>query len=273
MLLNNMKKKEEKREIINKNQDIIKENKEFKFDISHIPNGSGGYISGNTTIFKKLPNNHITRQILKESTKGTPLLRFGSGSPKLMLIAGIHGNELPPQIAILHLIMKLEKLSFDELDKINGTIYIIPFSAPKATMNSSRLFNKSDLNRSAKIEGSVSNTILEKIKDLKIDSVADFHSTAPNSTPGKEGVFCTTKPSPESTLIAEYIVNGTKSEVLKSIHAGGTYKGAMEDESNIIGIPSVTCEVLSPNGVATKRACNRSFLQMKYYLSYFGISL
>ncbi|KZX15660.1 aspartoacylase [Methanobrevibacter cuticularis] len=239
---------------------------DLKLEFSHISHKAGGYISANSAVFENMPNTVTSRRILREATKGTPLIKMGSdSSPRVMLIAGIHGNELPPQIAILHLINKLECIEFD------GTIYIIPFSAPKATMNNSRWFNRADLNRVASVNGSISNKIMGEIIKLKVDSVGDFHSTAPNSNPGREGVFCTSDPSPESYFIAEHIATKTKSAIICLSRAGGAYHGAIEDESNILGIPAVTCEVLCPNGTATKMAYERSLEQMESYLSYFGI--
>jgi predicted deacylase len=99
----------------------------------------------------------------------------------------------------------------------------------------------------------------------------DFHSTAINSMPGKEGIFCTMKPSPESFQIGKYIADYTKSEVLFYDRAGNAYKGALEDECNMALIPAVTCEVLSANGIAEKTSHERSLKQMGCYLSYFDI--
>ncbi|OQD59532.1 putative succinylglutamate desuccinylase/aspartoacylase [Methanobrevibacter arboriphilus JCM 13429 = DSM 1125] len=237
--------------------------------IDRIFNDSGGYIAANSQIFENIPNTSISRKILNESIKGTPIIKFGSSSPKVMIIAGIHGNELPPQIAAVKLIHKLERL--EKEDKISGTIYIIPFSSPKSTMDNSRWFNGVDLNRITSVKGSLTNEILSKIKDFNLNSIGDFHSTSINSMPGKEGIFCTMKPSPESFQIAKYISDSTKSELLSYKNAGNAYKGALEDECNIALIPAVTCEVLSPNGTAKKEAWERSLDQMGYYLSYFGI--
>ena len=41
---------------------------------------------------------------------------------RLMIVSGIHGNELAPQVASLKLIDVLLKL------KLRGTVYIIPFA-------------------------------------------------------------------------------------------------------------------------------------------------
>lgn len=238
-------------------------------DITHISDTSGGYIAANCHIFDNIPKTSISREILKEAIKGTPLVRVGSTSPKVMVIGGMHGNELPPQIATVHLIHKLVDL--DKNGELNGTVYVVPFSAPKSTMVNSRLFNGVDLNRVTSVEGSISNNILAKIKKLRVKSVGDFHSTAPNSMPGKEGIFCTMKPSPESFHLGKYIADSIMSELLFYNQAGNAYQGAIEDECNMIGIPAVTCEVLSYNGMADKNTFKRSLEQINSYLSYFDI--
>lgn len=246
---------------------------EFKFqndlDISCISYVSGGYVSANYQIFDNIPNTSISREILKESIKGTPIIKIGSAPLKLMIVAGIHGNELPPQIAAIELVHKLYALQ--EENSLNGSVYIIPFSAPKSTMVSSRWFDGVDLNRVSTVHGSLSNDILATVKKLDIKSVGDFHSTSLNSMPGKEGIFCTLKPSPESFKIGKFIADSIKSELLFYKNAGNAYQGAIEDECNMMGIPAVTCEVLSPNGVAEKDTCKRSLEQMESYLSYFKI--
>ena len=238
-------------------------------NIINISNVSGGYIAANNHVFDNIPNTVITRRILTESIKGTPMIRVGNGDLGLMVVAGVHGNELPPQIAAIHLIHKLYKLSLN--NKLDGTVYIIPFSIPKSTMLNSRWFNGADLNRTTNVEGSLTNIIFKKIKELKLSSIGDFHSTAINSVPGKEGIFCTMRPSPESFHIGKYIADYTESEVLCYDNAGSAYKGALEDECNLEGIPSVTSEVLCPNGTADKISYERSLEQMESYLSYFKI--
>ena len=239
--------------------------KKFDLNVTHISHESGGYISANRDIFDNVPNTIISRKILREATNGTPLIKFGDGEPCVMIVSGIHGNELPPQITSLILINEFQNM------ELNGTVYIIPFSAPKATMYNSRWFDSDDLNRVSNIDGSLSNSIMKKIKELNVISVADFHSTAPNSNPGKEGIFCTMEPSPESFLIGKYISDNTHCEVLSYDHAGSAYQGAIEDECNILNIPAVTCEVLCPNGSITEEAYKKSLKQMKYFLSYFDI--
>ncbi|KZX13988.1 succinylglutamate desuccinylase/aspartoacylase family protein [Methanobrevibacter filiformis] len=237
-------------------------------DVNFISLESGGFIVANNHVFQNIPKSDLSKYVLKESVKGTPLFKFGSGDPNeptVMIVSGIHGNEIPPQIASVYLINKLKQT------KLNGTVYVIPFSAPKSTMDNSRWFNSMDLNRSANKEGSISNLILKKIQELKVDSVGDFHSTAPNANPGREGIFCALEPSYESYTIGEHISKYVGSEVISYEKAGSAYKGALEDECNMLGIPAVTCEVLSPNGYADELSFTRSFAQMISYLEYFNI--
>ncbi|MDR2831010.1 MAG: succinylglutamate desuccinylase/aspartoacylase family protein [Methanobrevibacter sp.] len=226
---------------------------------------SGGFVSANRYLFKYIPKTPLSRYVLKEALEGTSIFKFGSGDLKLMLVSGVHGNEIPPQIASLLL---MEKLFNNDL---NETVYIIPFTAPKSSMQNIRWFNNDDLNRSSASYGTLTNTILKKAHELKIDSLADFHSTSVNSNPGKEGVFCSLKTLFKSYEIGEYISNELGSEIISFNMAGSSFKGALEDECNLSGIPAVTCEVLSPHGYAEKKACSRSLKQMEAFLSYFNV--
>ncbi len=233
--------------------------------ISLISTQARGNIEDNNILKKNISSSISSRLLIKIAKKGTPLVQLGNGKPKVMLIAGVHGNELPPQIALLSLIESLRD------SKINGTVYIIPFAAPAATMNNSRWFDGADLNRAGSNEESITYKILSLIQELKADAVADFHSTKIGSNPGRESVFCTKSPCCESYEIGQFITNKTSSELICYNKAGTMYNGALEDECNIRGIPAVTCEVVSENGQITPGSINRSLLQMKSYLRYFKI--
>lgn len=234
-------------------------------EMSYISNISGGYISKNSNIFKSIELTDLTKLILNKCIFGTPIFKLGNGGNRILVLSGIHGNELPPQIANLKL---LNTLIGKEL---NNTIYFIPFAAPKATMNNERTFNSMDLNRSAHINNSISNLILQTVVDLNIKFIGDFHSTAYNSNPGFESVFSSKSPTPESFLIANYISKDVGSDIISFDFAGSSYKGAVEDVSNLNNIPAVTCEVLCPFCNIATGSVERSFMQMKSFLSYFGI--
>jgi predicted deacylase len=241
--------------------DLNKNNLELEI----ISKESGGFISANRNIFNNIELSDNSKFILNQAIKGTPMIKIGDSYPNLMLVAGVHGNELAPQISALKLIDKI----FDA--ELNGTIYIIPFASPKSTMDNSRYFDGIDLNRSTHLPNSITNIILKKAKELNVSAIGDFHSSAPNSNPGKEGVFCTQKPCDASFFIADYISKKVGSEKIIYPVAGIPFKGALEDEANLSQIPSVTCEVLSAIGYANERICERSYLQMIAFLEYFGM--
>ncbi|MBM4241857.1 MAG: succinylglutamate desuccinylase [Euryarchaeota archaeon] len=237
----------------------------FRGSMSLISYETGGNIEKNRLLNENIPKNQIICNLIRLARHGTPLLKIGEGNPRIMGIAGVHGNELPPQIASLWLIDEL--IDCD----INGTLYVIPFAIPYATMENSRRFKGIDMNRIASKGGYVSNNIVKAIKMLNIDAVADFHSTKPKSNPGRESVFCSKNPSYQSFEIARYITNATSSELIGYDHAGTLYTGALEDECNLAGIPAVTCEVVSENGEIDEGSPQRSYLQMISYLEYFKL--
>ena len=140
--------------------------------------------------------NRFTQFLLEKCVYGTPIFKLGNGGNRILILSGVHGNELPPQIANVKL---LNSLLFEDL---RNTLYIIPFASPKSTMNNERTFNGMDLNRSAHINDSLSNLIVREVENLGIDFVGDFHSTAFNANPGCEAIFTSKSPSAESYLMA-----------------------------------------------------------------------
>ncbi|WP_431062146.1 succinylglutamate desuccinylase [Methanobacterium sp.] len=235
---------------------------EPKENINIISRETRGKIEKNTELMEHVSNKGIITDLIKKAEYGTPILKLGHGDPKLMITAGIHGDELPPQIAAMWLIEDLNS-------KINGTLYIIPFAVPNATMKNSRRFKGFDMNRTASKSGFISNKIVNTVKKLEIDALADFHSTKPGSNPGIQSVFCSKKPCYQSYLMAEHVTNHTPSKMICHKEAGTLYKGAIEDECNLAGIPAITCEVVSKNGTVDGKSPEKSYLQMKAYLEYF----
>lgn len=236
-----------------------------EYQIKILSKKTGGEITKNRNLMACISDGELSKKLLKAARYGTPMLKMGNELPKIMLTAGIHGNELPPQIAALWLMEELLKLD------INGTVYLIPFAIPKATMKNSRRFNGMDMNRKASNKGSASYKILKTAESFGVVSLADFHSTKPRSNPGIESVFCSKKPCEESMLIAKYITDATSSKMICHENAGTLYSGALEDECNLMGTASVTCEVVSENCEVRPGSPERSYNQMVTYLKYFGI--
>lgn len=231
--------------------------------MEYICDFSGAYISRNNYVLENLKINGLTQFILEKSVYGTPIFKLGDAGAKILILSGIHGNELPPQIANVKLINELLDL------ELNNTVYFIPFAAPKASMYNQRLFNSMDLNRASHIKNSISNLIIQKIIDLEIDFVGDFHSTSYNSNPGFESVFASKSPTSESVNMAKHISENVGSKIISFDIAGSTYKGAVEDVCNLKGIPAVTCEVLSPFASVGEGSVLKSLSQMKSFINYF----
>lgn len=234
-------------------------------EMAYISNLSGGYVSKNIHVFQELELTGLTKLILEKSVYGTPIFKLGRRGSKILILSGVHGNELPSQIANVQLLNELIN------ENIKNTLFFIPFAAPKATMENKRHFNSLDLNRAAHIKNSLSNLIVQGIEEIGMDFVGDFHSTAFNSNPGFESIFSTKSPTPESFLIANYIARDIDCRIISLDGAGGKYKGAVEDECNLRGIPAITGEVLSPFSSVGGGSVERSLIQMKSFLSYFGI--
>lgn len=225
----------------------------LKLDIiKEIP---GSDITKNIEIMSYLPENSLNNRILDATKKGSPLITIGDGSkPRVMITAGVHGNELPPQIAALKLVNYLQNIN------LRGTIYIIPFIAPVASTENSKLFNNKNLNLTADVTGTPTNMAFKIAQNLDITSLADCHGTS--TDPAKTSVIY--YPSIKSSKIAVYINKKSHSTLL----ALAQKPGMLITLCNLHEIPSVICEVESPDGVASPESIEVSYNQMKAFLSY-----
>jgi hypothetical protein len=227
---------------------------------------TGNNISKNIFVDKNIPKTDLTDKIISIARFGTPIITIGNGSePKVMIIAGVHGNELPAQIAAIKMANYLKNKN------INGTVYIIPVVSPLGTSQNMRYWNGENLSSVANNPGTLTNTILRYANHLKVNMIGDFHSTQPGSYPGNYSVLCSKDPVYESYNMAVYISNHTNSLLLTYDRAGVDYPGAVEDMSNLEGIPAVTCEVLSTHGTTNSETIDRSFNQMLSFLGYANV--
>ena len=224
---------------------------------------SGANVLKNKKIKSHVPKSAIVKKMIKLAKSGTPVIKFKGGNGKTVFItAGVHGNEIPAQVAAMKLIKYLES------HYINGTVYVMPFMNPKGTAANVRDYKGFHLNKHANKKGSISYKTVKLIKKFKCDSYGDFHSTRPGGKPGKNSALGSYKPTKESAVIAKYISKNAKVKHVIYKKAGAEYPGAMEDEVNLKGIPAVTCEVLSPHGKIKKGAIKKSLLMMKTLLKY-----
>ncbi|MCL2116593.1 MAG: succinylglutamate desuccinylase/aspartoacylase family protein [Methanobrevibacter sp.] len=233
---------------------------------------TGGDVTKNTLIKKNIPNSQICMDVIKVAKKGTPVVKFGNGSgPVTLIVSGVHGSELSSQVAAMRLINNLNKLELNKLEngkRIKGTIYVIPFLAPKSTAANVRFFNGKNLNSIANKAGTPTNNIIKFAIDKKIDKVGDFHCTRPGGVPGRNIILGTNIPTGESAKMAKAISKLTGHAYKNEYQAAKSYPGALEDNLNLKGIPAVTCEVKTPHGKIASGSVSASYKQMVAFLKY-----
>lgn len=213
-------------------------------------------------IRKNMPNNYWVKKVVAATKKGLPLLTIKGGKGKKVFItAGVHGNEIPPQVAVMKLIAYLSS------KPIKGTVYIIPFVNIKAAYHQVRLTNY-DFNRVANVQGTVSNKIVNLIVKLKCDAYGDFHSTVSPGDPGLN-IILGFKNS-KSTKLTNYLAKSCN--VHKRFHyAGGIHKWTLADWATYKGVPTVLCEVISKVSSVSKFNSGLSYKMMNKFLKYNSI--
>ena len=224
---------------------------------------SGADVTKNKKIKANIPKSALVKKVVKAAKSGTPVIKFKGGKGKVVFItAGVHGNEMPSQVAAMKLIQYLES------HPVKGTVYIMPFMNPKATASNVRNYHGINLNSKANVKGTISYKTVKLIKKFKCSSYGDFHSTRPGGKPGKDVAMGTYKPTSQSAKLAKYIAKNSKVKYIIYKKAGAEYPGALEDMVSIKGIPAVTCEVISPHGKIAKGSVSKSLSMMKSLLKF-----
>lgn len=226
--------------------------------------GSGEDVTKNALIKKNIPKSQIATDTVKAAKKGTPIIKFDNDSgPKTLIVSGVHGSELSSQVASIKLINYLNKLEKQKL--IKGTVYVVPFLAPKSTAANVRFFKGMNLNSVAKKGGTLTNNVIKFAKVNKIDAAGDFHCSRPGGNPGKNIIFGTkenAKSCKMSKAISKSVGHPYRNGQAKS------YPGALESNLNLNKIPAVTCEVKTPHGTIAKGSVSASYKQMIAFLKY-----
>lgn len=233
----------------------VKTGKLQEADVEIIEDIPGGLVLKNTEIRDHLSETPLNSEIFEVTKNGAPLIKLGDGSkPRVMLTAGVHGNELPPQIAALNLVNDLNGKG------LNGTVYVVPFTAPQASAQNSKLHENDNLNLVADVPGTPTNTIINVAQGLKINALADFHATSTHPAENSVIYFLDIR----SSKMAVYINKKTNSRLLAHIYNQGTLITAASNQD----IPTILCEVESPDGLATESSIQDAYHQMKTFLEF-----
>ncbi len=235
----------------------------YKLQIEVINKFAAGDITKNRLIMQHIPKTSLTNQLFLAAKKGTPIVTFGrKNKPGIMILAGVHGNEYPAQIAAVKLINRLA------VEELSVTVHVIPFAIPLSTERSLRSWRGQDPNRTANLYGTPTNNILAYSKRNEVKYLGDFHSTRPGGYPGKLSVLCSEIPCLLSFQMADFIEKETKSTLLSFTKAGSIYPGALEDVFNLAGVPAVTGESMSPHGTVMPGSVDASLEQMYAFLKF-----
>ena len=224
--------------------------------------GNRGDVSKVKLIRKNMPNNKWVKEAVAATKKGNPLLKFQGGKGKTVFItAGVHGNELSSQVAVMKLIDYLSK------HPIKGTVYVIPFVNIKAITHKVR-HTGTDYNRVAHKSGTISNKIVKLVSKYDCDAYGDFHTTQAGGVPGKDIVMGSKSPAKKCKAMTNYIAKHAKVHKKIYKYAGEQYPGALADNVNKKGIRAVICEVMLPHNTVTAKTVKTSYSMMKALLKY-----
>lgn len=224
--------------------------------------GNKGDVSKIKLLKKNMPNNKWVKKAVEATKKGNPLLKFEGGKGKVVfLTAGVHGNELSSQVAAMKMIKYLSD------NPIKGTVYIIPFVNLKAISKKVR-HTGVDYNRVAHKSGTISNKIVKLVVKYKCDAYGDFHTTQPGGAPGQNIVMGSKTPAKKCASLTKYIAKNAKVNKRIYKYAGEQYPGALADNVNKKGIPSVICEVVLPHNTLTTKSVKTSYNMMKCLLKF-----
>ncbi|MEA4956536.1 hypothetical protein SDC9_07671 [bioreactor metagenome] len=184
------------------------------------------------------------------SKKGSVILKFGNGKgPKLLLCAGIHGNEVSANIATLKFIEKIKN------KKINGTLYIIPFTIPKDTSINSRWWYYSkkkdwvDPNEVAHITGTPGNKIVKFAKKNNIKYIIDIHTGGGISSYKNGFIYANKNPVRQGEV---KWLNYIKKAIKPMVKYNNPKKGYTRYYSKLNNISTLTFEVERDQGSVSK---------------------
>ena len=241
------------------------------YEIGVMDWGSKADIRVNTPLMNAIEHTELTDKLIDLCTQGSPYIKFGNGNGKTVVMSvGTHGGELASQVAGFRLINLLANYG----DEIDGTIYIFPVIFPESTANNTRIYNGINLNTVADVNGTISNNIVKFAQSVNAIGLGDFHNTRHDDTDvGITCIFCSDTPTPESSILAKFIVAETGYDIKEYEKAGDPYAGAIEDYANILGTPAVTCESLSNHRAIEYGTPEMSFNEMHGFLKYFGFDI
>ncbi|KZX14827.1 succinylglutamate desuccinylase / aspartoacylase family protein [Methanobrevibacter cuticularis] len=234
--------------VTSSNNDNNEINSSSNFTISYFDKNVGGNVLKNSKISKNIPKGELSRKIVQMSKKGSVILKLGTGKPKILISAGIHGNEPGANIATLRFIERIKN------KKIKGSIYIIPFVIPKDTaLNRRTWYNPKtkklvDPNRVSNIKGTPGYKLVQFAKKNKIKNIIEVHTGGFISNYKRGFIWANKYPLKGEKAWLNYI----NKNVNPKIGYGAATSGMVRGYSRANGLPTITLEVERDKGPFSK---------------------
>jgi predicted deacylase len=231
------------------------------YTISILDNTVGGNVLANPEISQNIPRTDLSNQIFNMTKQGSVVLKFGDGNgPKLLILAGIHGSEEEPNIAVMKFLEYIKDQSF------NGTLYVIPFSIPCDTAINQRDYKGQDPNRIANISGTPGWKIVKFAQTEGINYLLDVHS---GSGVYHEGLIYINSPQTRTTEENNWVSYIKSQTGCYNMVNSADSMGMIRTFANSIGINSITLEV-EVDTIPTMTAAETEFKMIKAAAQYLG---
>jgi len=231
------------------------------YTISYVDTSLGGNVLNNPEISQNIPKTYLSNQIFNMTKKGSVVLKFGKGNgPKLLITAGIHGNEEEANIAAMKYLEYIKNKSF------NGTLYIIPFAIPADTALNSRNYKGQDPNRIANKKATPGYNIIQFARNNGVQYLLDVHS---GSQVGSKGYIFVSNPS-TITVKEKNWSNHIKSKTGCYISTNGADDaGMVRNCAKKYSINTITLEV-ERDSIPTMTSANVEYKMIQAAVNYLG---
>lgn len=227
--------------------------KTISFTSIHILDSSvGGNVLANKEISRNIPKTDFSKDIFEMVKQGSVVLKFGSGNgTKLLISAGIHGNEPEANIAVM------KYLEYIKNKNLKGTLYVIPFAIPQSTAQNTRKYKGKDPNRTANVKGTPGWNIVKFAQNNGINYLLDVHSGA---EVGKYGyVYLNSASNTKEKNWASYIKSKTG---CTSTVNDAESPGMIRSFAHSLGINTITLEV-ERDTIPTVKAAETEYKMVK----------
>jgi len=221
----------------------------------------GGDVLQNPEISANIPLTEFSSDIFEMVKQGSVVLKFGNGNgPKVLIAAGIHGNEPEANIATM------KYLEYIKDTYLNGTLYVIPFVIPQSTAQNNRLYNGEDPNRNSNEPGTPGWNVVQFALANGIEYLLDVHS---GGEVGEWGyMFLNSGATALEKNLANYISSNVGSYITYSTYDN---PGMMRNVAHDGGINCITMEV-ERDSLPTMEAAEREYKMIKAAGELFGFN-